>query len=395
MADVCRKVDSERHHFMMYWNVAKYEDGTRYVCCDELEDYTFYPYVGTLKEIPGYSEDRTAFEDVRIFLIINTTGKLVKVPCNIVEEFKKIYINEGNFNKYWKMISENICRSIRRSRNLNSDEVPQLSMNEHVDLALVENPSRSARIGQAYTIEYTGKEIDIETQRMISKRASAMEDNRMRFVYAQSDQFIHDKSCKQVENIKYWDFAAVAELPKDREFCPHCRRKILIRNAIKCDTKRFAWYQRFFEKGRVSNRVLEKFLLGTDVKLHMDMLDELIVKCNEDTWHIKMNSQGTYSVYHNNYVMISDEERYITSGFHLQKRHPSYLSGILTYIQAYDWQKHLAAKAVVESEPVIQVEMEEKTAEEKVSVMRRLVAFMKLIFVKRWCKINHEKKECS
>ena len=98
MADACMKVDSERHHFMMYWDVAKYEDGTRYVFCDELEDYTFHPYVGPLKEIPGYSEDRTAFEDVRIFLIINETGKLVKVPCNVVEQVKKIYINEGNFN---------------------------------------------------------------------------------------------------------------------------------------------------------------------------------------------------------------------------------------------------------------------------------------------------------
>lgn len=44
--DACIKVDSERHHFMMYWDVAKCEDGTRYVFCDELEDYTFHPYIG-------------------------------------------------------------------------------------------------------------------------------------------------------------------------------------------------------------------------------------------------------------------------------------------------------------------------------------------------------------
>ena len=68
-----------------------------------------------------------------------------------------------------------------------------------------------------------------------------------------------------VEKIKYWDFGALEELPDDREFCPHCKRRILIRNAIKHDTKRFAWYLRFFEKGRVSNRVVEKFLLGTDL----------------------------------------------------------------------------------------------------------------------------------
>ena len=338
------KIDSERYYFMMYWNVEKYDDGTRYVFCDELEDYTFHPYVGPLKEVPGYNEEDIAFEDVRIFLIINATGKLVRVPCNIVEVYKKIYINDANFNKHWKLISENICRSIRRSRNLNSSEVPHVSMNERVDLTLVENSSRSAEIGRGFTIEYKGKEIDIETQRMISKRASAMEDNRMRFVYAKSDEYVHDKSCYMVEKIEYWDFGAIAELPKDREFCPYCKRRILIRNAIKCDTKKFAWYQRFFEKGRISNHVLEEFLYGTNVKLHMDTIDELIVKCNEDIWQIKINSQGIYSLYHNNYVMVSDEERYITSGFHAQKYHPPYLSGILAYIQAYDWKKHLEVK---------------------------------------------------
>lgn len=380
--DACIKVDSERHHFMMYWDVAKYEDGTRYVFCDELEDYTFHPYIGPLKDIPGYSEDKTAFEDIRIFLIINATGKLVKVPCNVVETLKKIYINDGNFNKYWKLISENICRGIRLSRNLNSSEMPHASMNERVDLSLVENPSRSAEIGQAFTIEYKGKEIDIETQRMISKRASAMEDNQMRFVYAKSDQYVHDKSCQLVEKIKYWDFGALEELPKDREVCPHCKRRILIRNAIKCDTKRFAWYQRFFEKGGISNRVLEKFLCGTDVKLHMDTIDELIVKCNEDTWHIKMDSQGTYSLYHNNYVMVSDEERYITSGFHPQKHHPPYLPGILAYILAYDWQKHLESKTLNEPVPVVEIEVEEKLMEAKASFIKRFITTVKRFWAK-------------
>ena len=187
-----------------------------------------------------------------------------------------------------------------------------------------------------------------------------MEDNRMRFVYAKSDRYVHDKSCRLVEKIKYWDFGALEELPKDREVCPHCKRRILIRNAIKSDTKRFAWYQRFFEKGRISDRVLEKFLCGIEVKLHMDTIDELIVKCNEDTWQIKMNSHGTYSLYHNNYVMVSDEKRYITSGFHLQKYYPSYLPEILAYIQTYDWQKHLEVK--VTNVPTTSVKMGVKEA---------------------------------
>lgn len=45
--------------------------------------------------------------------------------------------------------------------------------------------------------------------------------------------------------------------------------------------------------------------------------------------------------------MVSDEERYITSGLHPQKHPPPYLQGILAYIQACDWQKYLEAKHAV------------------------------------------------
>lgn len=375
MADACVSIDSERHHFMMYWNVEQYDD-VRYVFCDELEEYTFHPYAGKLKEIPGYCEDRTAFEDVRIFLIINSTRKLVKVPCNIVEEFKKIYITDENFNKYWKLISENICRGICRRKN--SNDVTHVEMNKMVDLSLVENSARIAEIGSAFTIEYKGKEIDIETQRLISRRASALEDNRIRFVYAKSDQFVHDKTCEQVAKIEYWNFGATEELPADRELCQQCKKKIFIRNAIKSDTKRFAWYLRFFEKGRVSNRILEQFLYNSDVKLHMDSMDELIVKCKEDTWRIKMNKQGTYNLYHNNYVMVSEEERYITTGFHPQKYHPPYLPGIFAYIENYDWQKHLESKTY-KTEVVSEAEIDEEKQEEKESFIKRIIDRMKRI----------------
>ena len=81
-------------------------------------------------------------------------------------------------------------------------------------------------------------------------------------------------------------------------------------------------------------------------------------------------------------AMVSDEERYITSGFHPQKHHPPYLPGILEYIQAYDWQKHLEAKSVAEPEPVVEIEVEEKPVVEKESFVKQFVAAVKRIFVK-------------
>jgi len=131
----------------------------------------------------------------------------------------------------------------------------------------------------------------------------------------------------------------------------------------------------------VSNRVLEQFLCNNDVKLHMDTIDELIVKCNEDTWHIKMNAQGVYTLYHNNYVMVSEEERYITTGLHVQKHHPPYLPGILAYIAGYDWQKHLDSKVrdTVE-EAVPEVTVEDTVTESIWTIIKKL---LKKVFWRR------------
>ena len=351
--------------------------GFRGTLCDEIVEYTFFPYVDKLKEVPGYSECREEFEDSKIFIVNSATGKLIKIPCNIVEQRKQIYINEGNFNKYWSMISEGVCRGIRKCART---DVTQSMMNDKVNLSLVESASRTAGINNAYQIEYRGKEIDIETQRMISKRASALEDNRIRFVFAKNDNFVHDKSCELVEKIKYWNFDASEKLPEGREICPHCKKRLYVRNAIKMDTKRFVWYIRFFDKGRASSRVVEKYLGSGKAELHMDSINKLQIKYNEDTWIIQMDKEGLCSLRHNNYVMVNEHERYITSGFHMQKYHPPYLPGILAYIDGYDWTKHLEAKADISE--VVVVDVAETTNQEE-KTRKTLWDFIKSVFIRK------------
>lgn len=370
-------IGSERDYFSIYWSTEQFADGARYVFSDELADYIFFPYTGKLKEIPGYCENREEFEDSRIFMVNNATGKLLKVPCNIVEQRKQIYVNEGNFNKFWFMISENICRGIYKHGRT---DVTQTMMNEKVNLSLLESTSRTARINASFVIEYQGKEIDIETQRLISKRASALEDNRIRFVFAKNDNYVHDKTCEQVEKITYWNFDASEKLPMGRELCPRCRKRLLVRSAIKTDTKRFAWYIRFFEKGQTSSRILEKYLGGGKAELHMDVLDELKIKYNEDTWIIQMGADGLCSLRHNNYVMVGERERYITSGFHVQKHHPPYLPGILAYIDGYDWKKHLEVKK--EIRPIVPIQVIEETTQEK-EKRRTLWDIIKSVFLRK------------
>ena len=359
MANIKSAVDSERYTFMTYWDVERYDNGKRFVFCDELKGYIFCSYAGALKSIPSYCENREEFEDAQIFLINDVSGKLIKIPCNIVESCKKIFINDGNFNKYWKWISEKIGRCMDQESG-----TLQTSVNQMVDLSLLENPIRSAVINDAYMIEYKGKKQDIEIQRMISKRAEAMDDCRIRFVYAKSNQLIHDKLCKDVEKIPYWDFGASEVLSEDRELCPHCIRKIYIRNAIKGDAKNATWYFRFMDKGRVGTKVLERFLYEKNTKIHMDNLEELSVVHKEDTWIIRMNEQGMCRLYHNNYSILNESERYITDGFHEQKNHPLFLAWIFDYIEGYDWRKHL--KTMVETTEELQDEIHSDVVEKKV-----------------------------
>ena len=346
MGEIHNKFDSERYYFTMYWNVDTYNNGIKYVFCDEIDGYTFYPYIGKIKNLPEYNQDEVLFENANIYLPYKTQARLEKVPCIIVEEMKKIYLLEGHFNKYWKQISERIWKEIRKKTK--NYEKTQMSVNEMVDLSLLKTPTRTAKVGTEFKIQYESKELDIEVQRLISKRASAMEDSQIRFIYSKKDNLVHDKKCTLISKINYEDFCASKELPSDREICNHCKRKIFIRNAIISDNKRFAWYFRFFENGKVKNQVLEKYLYHTNMRLHMNNIDQLIIKYKEDTWYIERNDEGRYLLYHNNYVMINDKERYITTGFHLQKNHPPYLVGIFAYIEGYNWQKHLQSKKKLE-----------------------------------------------
>lgn len=367
-------IGSERDYFTMHGNAEGFAD-VKYVFCDELEEYTFYPYKGKLKAAQEYCEDGEDFENSQIFIENNITGKIVKVPCNIVEQSKQVYLSEDNFNKYWRMISENICRSIcKRGRT----DVTQPAMNEKVNLFLLENAARTAKINDAFKIEYKGKEIDIEAQRLISRRANALEDSRIRFVYAKNDNFVHDKSCKQVEKIKYWNFGAAEKLPEGRELCPCCKRQIYIRNAIKTNTKRFLWYIHFFKKGRVSTKAIEKYLGSGNAELHMYSVNELQIKYGEDTWIIQMDKEGSCTLRHNNYVMVNERERYITSGFHAQNHCPTYLTGVLAYIAGYDWKKHLEAKENTRKDTAQwEVEYQEKPAR------KSLLCWIKSLFEKR------------
>ncbi len=361
--DNCININLDKKYFEMNTFSEHIKTEVDYIFCDDITDYTVYPYANSMKDIPGYQRNKKEYQGVFIFLYDEKKGKTISVPCNIHFDKKEIYISEGNFNKYWRSISLKICNATRMLED--NPLIEHSSINDMVDLAYAQKSNRTVSI-KSYKLSYTVVEIDIDAQRLISKRASAFEDNKIRYVYNKKGGCVHDKSCELAQNIDYLDFAASENLPVERDLCHRCKRKILIRNAIKNDNKKFAWYDRFFEKGNAGFNVLERFLTTGNVELYMDLFSELQVKYKDDTWIIKRLESGKHELYHNNYVMINDNDRLISSGFHPQNCYCNSLNGIIRYIVNYDWEKHLIAKNK-ENVQIDGIEKEKKLPDDAVS----------------------------
>ncbi len=364
MTDVVLDINSERYYFKSLWGIEPYEGGEIYLYCDEIEEYTFVPYEGGLRSVLRYNSNKQLFNQACILLIQGYDAKLKKVQCTILEETKEIYIAIDKFNQFWGMINSSIYRNkYRMGLNITHDTI-----NNRVNCKLLEKSNRTAFVNGSYKIEYKGKEIDIETQRMLSKRANALNDKTIRYIYSKSDNIVHDRDCKQVELIPYWDFECSSIVPPDRKHCPMCKRKMLIRNAVQEDISRFAWYEHFFEKKKIGYQELKRFLNAATI--HMENANEMHVKCNEDKWIIVIDKQNEIFLYHNNYIKINDTERKITTGYHRQKNHPDTWSGIIWYITKYSWEKHLEnsmPKETVVTQNAVEIPIQ------KVGLLRRII----------------------
>lgn len=256
--------------------------GIPYAFSDELEGYTFWPYSGKLKALPGYEGNEDEFVDARIYLMIKDPKKLIKVPCTIWEEMGRIYMTAGNFNKYWRYISKRMYEGIRRS-DPERKNILQREMNQKVELSLMETPFRTAKIGSSFTIEYEGRQADIEMQRQISKKASALDDHKIRYIFSNKDNLVHDKTCSWVSKIHYSEFGAAENFPEEREVCSSCKRKLYLRSMLGGDNiKHFQWYVRMFQQGSVSTNEIENLAMTCHAKLFMPTPDLLQVKLGEE-----------------------------------------------------------------------------------------------------------------
>ena len=84
MSEIVQKCDLSV--LTMFWKMDMAEDNIYCILCEELKDYTFYPYRGKLKEITEYYENRENFVNSLIYIVDNISNRITKVPCYIFEQ---------------------------------------------------------------------------------------------------------------------------------------------------------------------------------------------------------------------------------------------------------------------------------------------------------------------
>lgn len=237
------------------------------------------------------------------------------------------------------------------------------------------------------TIEEPKITNNISDEEKLRRRRSSLLDNRkLKYVIDKRLGYLHDKSCKKVKSIDDQYFDMTEELVPDMALCKTCCRAAWIRSGIGDDAKRMSAYIRFFQKCKVSNPTLKKLMLDYNAQLHIEDINTMSVKINEDTWQIHIDSEGSLQLYHNNYIVARDGSRIFTQGFHDQKLHgEKTFACLIKYAHEYSWEKHLdyqKAKTAAETVENISVEKPVEHPTKQLSIAERFVNCVYSVFHK-------------
>lgn len=310
---------------------------------EELTDKRLYIYPGKIKDIPGYNTFSSRLINCGLITVNRKNDHPIACTSTRYDELTKtVYITENNFNGLWGLLKKSVALGIRLA---NQSETP-CSIQSPKDILILDCLQRTGSTPALKNnrIIYLAKERSPEEIRLTASRQSAIDNQKNLYFYSKSSGYVHDRLCGHLKGISPEEFAASDTFPEGREYCPHCIRQIFIRIGCAPNAKEIPVCNRIFAQYNVGTSQIRRFVEKEGMRFHAKTLSEMTVTCGEDTWVISLED-GKAKLWHNNYVRVSPEERYITQGFHLQKTNGgSSLYQTLKYIANYSWQKHLAAE---------------------------------------------------
>lgn len=344
---------------------------------EELIDMRIVVYPKKIKDIPGYEEIKNYL--INCGLIVMDFAKLEYMrftSTRLDTKNKRVYICENVFNSCWQDLKKSVGLGIRLAKEKDENIVVDTE-DEIVDLSYLSSNRRVAYI-ENDRILYRGIEISDEEKRKLGRRQSLLDNAKMKFYFSTDGGYVHDKNCEKVMQICIESFDASDMLPDNRELCPLCKRKILLRMACDPYVKQIPNCDWLLKKVNVSNSKLEKIVMIHNMKFNYQSASEFYIKCNEDSWMIDASNLNNIRLFHNNYSVIDDTRRSIESGYHNQKMDGHSFNSMLNYISDYSWEKHLESKKKQES--VVDKNAIPVAIERKVGMIERFTKYIKRLF---------------
>ncbi len=264
------------------------------------------------------------------------------------KQTQNVYMSAGIFNDVWKFLKESVKTGIelKRDRGEAVEELPE----GYVDLTFLQHRLSEAVVKND-RIEYVSKDIPERKQKSRSKMQSALDNPAYRFFYAFDSGIYHDKDCEFIREIPPELFTASEKRPITRKPCRRCLRIMCLRELCSPYVKQMPTVNRLLKRGDIGNNYLERLAFEYGIKLRADEDGSLVVVSAEDTWKIRGFDKDSLSLWQNNYIKTSQEERCITQGFHHKKTADGRtLFQMLERIRRYKYDPHFHENAEVKAE---------------------------------------------
>lgn len=312
-----------------------------YAWGEELFEFPIIVYTKNRSTIPGYK--RICNEGIEVGLITinpNIAGMIEIVPALYEPRNKRVYIKDTQFNIYWKNLRKSIQIGIENNQEYcehNDIKTPE----DIVDLRILRDDIHEPYI-QNGIIKIRVKKVDVPKEIQTKRARQSKLDNPLNvFFYScnrKGSRQVHDRECDVLDSIPDDKFMGSTEIPDGYILCKKCKRNLLIRMGCYPNTKQIPICGRFFHEHRVGTTEIEK-MIDKGITFHAEDMNVMTINGIEDTWQVRAVGDNV-SLWHNNYVRVSNTERYITDGFHNQN-YTGNMTGMLRYIEGYTWQKHL------------------------------------------------------
>ncbi|MDC7279580.1 hypothetical protein NXH64_08710 [Butyrivibrio fibrisolvens] len=312
-----------------------------YAWGEELFEFPIIVYTKNRSTIPGYK--RICNEGIEVGLITinpNIAGMIEIVPALYEPSNKRVYIKDTQFNIYWKNLRKSIQIGIENNQEYceqNDIKTPE----DIVDLRILRDDIHEPYI-QNGIIKIRVRKVDVPKEIQTKRTRQSKLDNPLNvFFYScnrKGSRQVHDRECDVLDSIPDDKFMGSTEIPDGYILCKKCKRNLLIRMGCYPNTKQIPICGRFFHEHRVGTTEIEK-MIDKGMTFHAEDMNVMTINGIEDTWQVRAVGDNV-SLWHNNYVRVSNTERYITDGFHNQN-YTGNMTGMLRYIEGYTWQKHL------------------------------------------------------